>query len=210
MAEARIRPAPRQERSRQRRAAILDAAEGVIEKVGYEAATTEEISRRAGTSIGSLYRYFPNKEALVEALVERYLDRLRALHRETLSHDTARLSLGEVLDRVINGLVELKSAYPGFWPILHCGSPAAQPAAAGELHRELRERVQDVFAVRAPGMDASELALYAEVTVQVVEALLPLALDSDPQRRTHLLAEMKRLLTSYLGPLIGTDRLPAE
>jgi hypothetical protein len=94
---------------------------------------------------------------------------VRSLYRETLSGETARLPLEDVLDRVIDGLVELKSAHPGFWPLLDAGpAPGAMPEAARALTRELQDRVEAVFAVRSPGLEASDRALYAEVTVQVV------------------------------------------
>jgi AcrR family transcriptional regulator len=51
---------------------ILDAAARVLRKHGYEEATTNRVAEVAGVSVGSLYQYFPNKEALVHALIERH------------------------------------------------------------------------------------------------------------------------------------------
>ncbi|MBW1761847.1 MAG: TetR family transcriptional regulator [Deltaproteobacteria bacterium] len=59
--------------------AILEATARVLVEVGYERASTNRIARIAGVSIGSLYQYFPGKEALVAALVERHVDRITAL-----------------------------------------------------------------------------------------------------------------------------------
>ena len=69
-----LRREPRQARARQRVNIILDAAAAEFAAVGYEAATTNAIARRAGTSIGSLYQFFPNKEAVLEALSSPLLD----------------------------------------------------------------------------------------------------------------------------------------
>lgn len=63
-------------------AAILEAAEAVIAEVGFEAATMAEIAKRSGTRIGSLYRFFPNKESLADSIVM-----------------SARKNLDEVFDR---------------------------------------------------------------------------------------------------------------
>ena len=65
---------PRQERSRATVEAILEAAAQVFERHGYAAGTTNRIAERAGVSIGSLYQYFPNKDAILVALVEQHVD----------------------------------------------------------------------------------------------------------------------------------------
>lgn len=91
------RRAPRQERGRRRVAKILDAAEEVFAEVGYETATNTEIAERAETSIGSVYQFFPSKEAILEALVERYAEELRALHDRELSTEAAQLPLSVLL-----------------------------------------------------------------------------------------------------------------
>src|SRR5882672_9002926 len=79
---AEARRVPSQERSRKRALRILDAAARVFGTVGYEAATTEAIAKAAGTSIGSLYQFFPNKHALFDAIANRHLERARALFDE--------------------------------------------------------------------------------------------------------------------------------
>ncbi len=60
---------PQRSNGRLRVAAILQAAAAVIADEGYESATMAEIAARSGTKIGSLYRFFPNKESLAETLV---------------------------------------------------------------------------------------------------------------------------------------------
>src|SRR4051794_23799083 len=67
---------PSQERSRQTVARIVDAAGRVLIADGYEHASTKRIAAAAGVSPGSLYQYFPNKEALVIATVEQMVDEL--------------------------------------------------------------------------------------------------------------------------------------
>ena len=67
------RKTPRQQRSQETYEAILDAAAQLFERLGYAAATTNKIAERAGVSIGSLYQYFPNKDALLYALGERHV-----------------------------------------------------------------------------------------------------------------------------------------
>jgi AcrR family transcriptional regulator len=77
---------PKQERSRATVDAILEATAHVLVEVGYERASTNRIARVAGVSIGSLYQYFPGKEALVAALVERHVDRVTAHLDQAFDH----------------------------------------------------------------------------------------------------------------------------
>src|SRR6476646_9230446 len=71
----RRRP-PRQERARATVADILEATARIIERDGYDALTTNEIARVAGVATGSLYQYFPTKEAVVEALQEAHFEKM--------------------------------------------------------------------------------------------------------------------------------------
>ncbi|GBQ28585.1 TetR/AcrR family transcriptional regulator [Gluconacetobacter sacchari] len=68
--------APKRQRGRDRVAAILEAATALFAEKSYEAATMTEVALRSGTAIGSLYRFFPTKEVLAVALLERYGERL--------------------------------------------------------------------------------------------------------------------------------------
>src|SRR6266851_6317665 len=94
----RLRREPRQDRGRRRIDAIIEAASAEFAEVGYEATTTNAIARRAGTSIGSLYQFFPNKEAILEALAVYYEEQLRALHDAILNAETASLPMPELYD----------------------------------------------------------------------------------------------------------------
>ena len=71
-----LRNLPRQARSAARVELLLDVAAEVFEEVGYDAATTNLVAARAGVPVGTLYRWFPDKAALAEALTDRYLSRL--------------------------------------------------------------------------------------------------------------------------------------
>src|SRR3954447_22532978 len=69
----RLRRVPRQARSRERLQRMLDAADALLAAEGAEALTTTRVAEAAGVSVGSLYQYLPDKEAIVEALAGRYL-----------------------------------------------------------------------------------------------------------------------------------------
>lgn len=104
------RRSPRQERSKSTVSAIVEAAARVLSEAGLESVTTTRIARVAGVSIGSLYQYFPGKEAIASAMIRRQADddvvRLeaaveesRGLPLEERVEHILDLSLAPVLDR---------------------------------------------------------------------------------------------------------------
>ena len=77
METTNFRRRPKQARSQKRYDDILDIASNLFLEKGFNSTTTNEIARRAGISIGSLYQYFNNKEAIVDALKTRYTEVLK-------------------------------------------------------------------------------------------------------------------------------------
>jgi AcrR family transcriptional regulator len=199
-----LRREPQQARGRRRIDRLLDAAAAVFAKVGYEAATTNAIARQADTSIGSLYQFFPNKEAILEALVARYEGQLRAVHDAVLNEETARLPLPEIYDRIIDALAGFHAANPGFRPLFYGSTTSPQlAAAAARLHRECVGRVEAMLAVRHPTLDPARRFLYATINVEVIKALLPLSESGDAAFRALVLAEIKRLLLAHVSQVMG-------
>ena len=99
------RKAPRQGRSQATVQAILDATARILVAGGYDRASTNRIALAAGVSIGSLYQYFPSKEALVASLVERHIDQMTAVIHKKLAElehaditTAAREIVGAMLD----------------------------------------------------------------------------------------------------------------
>src|SRR5256885_16564039 len=84
MPEPKPRKAPRQERSKQTVDAILEGCARLLREGDYAAVTTNHIAERAGVSIGTLYEFFPNKEAIVTERIERRLTRLLGVVSEGL------------------------------------------------------------------------------------------------------------------------------
>ncbi|HEY2142115.1 MAG TPA: TetR/AcrR family transcriptional regulator [Solirubrobacteraceae bacterium] len=95
--------------------AILEAAAQVFERHGYAAGTTNRIAEQAGVSIGSLYQYFPNKDAILVALVRRHMAEGTAI----LWPHVERLQAGEPLDDVIAGIVAAMVSLHAIAPRLH-------------------------------------------------------------------------------------------
>jgi AcrR family transcriptional regulator len=203
-----LRRVPRQERGERRLRKILDASDQVIAKVGYEAASTNAIARQARTSIGSLYQFFPNKEAILRALAARYLEELRAVQDAMLNEEAARLPLPALYDRIIGSLAEFHASHPGFQPLFYGSARSAHLAAAAkQLTQECIRRVDALMAIREPDIDPARRRLYATINVEVIRALLPQAQAADPELRARLLAEIKTLLLAHMKEVLGAKAL---
>lgn len=106
---------PRQARSRASIDALLDATAHLLREAGYEALTTNHIAERAGVSIGTLYQFFPGKEALVAALVERtvrsHFDTIVSDLPATLAQRTPAAALDLLVRRVAKLLAADRRLY---------------------------------------------------------------------------------------------------
>lgn len=200
---AAVGPGPRrQERGLRRMESILDATEQVIAEVGCEAATTNLIAAQAGISPGSLYQYFPNKAALLEALGRRYLAQLTEAHGEVFDPALAGLPLAELIDRVVDPLVAFNVAHPAAKALMAGGDLSPDVAAAtAELHAALCDRVEALVAARGPQRDPADTKLAAEVTVQIFAGVLTSVLAAGPRDRPRAVRELKAALTGYWAAL---------
>jgi AcrR family transcriptional regulator len=195
---ATVRRQPVQQRGLRRMERILDAADAVIARAGFDAATTNAIARRARTAIGSLYQFFPNKDAVLSALCERHLRRLHDLHEGLFSADLTHLPFAEMFDRIVDTLAGYHAENPGFQPLFFGSTTSpALAAAADRLRAECIARVEELMALRMPGVDAEHRRQLAEINVDTVRAVLPRATTADPAVRETILRELKRMMTVY-------------
>ncbi len=202
-----LRRQPVQERAQHRIARILEAADALFAEVGYEQATTNAIAARAGASIGSLYQFFRDKQALLEALAQHYKEQLHAVHEAVLTPETAQLPLAEMYDRILRALADFHARYRGFRPLFYGSATSRELAAAGEvLRQECLGRAEQMLALRAPHLPAARRRLLATINVEVTRALLPLSESGDAAFRERMLGEIKALLLGYMEQAIGEGK----
>ena len=105
----------------------MEAAAQVLERDGYTASTTDLIAERAGVSIGSVYQYFPNKDALLLALAQRHADAARAVLEPLLAEVVEGTPpVGPWLRRFVRAIVELNGRRPRLHQILFEETPFPQ------------------------------------------------------------------------------------
>lgn len=199
---AHMRSMPKQERGERRMQRLLDAAEQTFAERGYQAATTNEIAARAQTSIGTLYRFFPNKEAIVQHLGERYVQELHVLHEKMFQPDVAMLPLAEMIDRLVDPIVELKATHPGLVSLFIGPQAALQvPAEFQTIQDESVRRLEKLWMRRFPHLNAEMCHLYAMIFFQIRLAFLSLAFSFTVPSQEQIVKELKTNLFRYLEPL---------
>jgi AcrR family transcriptional regulator len=178
---------------------VLAAAGVVFGRVGYARATTNAIAAEAGISPGSLYQFFPNKEAIAEALEARYAEQMRTA-RFPDAEVLASLPLEVAIDRMIDPVVEHVIVTPGFHA-LFAGRPQPDHVAASahELHHGIVARVEAIIGAASPDMPVEEQRRVAGVAVQMCRGILPLIAFADDASRPPLVAELKAALLGYLS-----------
>lgn len=195
--------APKRQRGRDRVAAIMDAGVAVFVEKGYEAATMTEIAGRAGAAIGSLYRFFPTKEALADALVARYGDALLNVFAdiEARAGEMPPSGLAAALIEAIQSLQPERAAAVA----LIDARPEAFEARTN-LRRALRERVAAILAKAAPGLSPAEARTAALLVLHLLKSLRALRAEGVADD-TELAREGRTLVALYLAHL---GRAPAS
>lgn len=195
-----VRSVPRQPRSQRTVDLILDNAAALFVEVGYDNATTNAIAEKSGVSIGTLYRYFPNKEALLRSLTARYHEQARVIYKGFFVMDVRYLPSDVLLDRLIDPFVEMYSSSPVYAHILlGADASVAIAAVACEMETELVNQLAGLYRMLDAQLDEKRAHLMALVSNAAVKMLISLVLASeDPQYRADVTAEVKRMLRSYL------------
>ncbi|MDH5493961.1 MAG: TetR/AcrR family transcriptional regulator [Myxococcales bacterium] len=196
------RKKPRQRRAQATVEDLLTAAAQVFEALGYACGTTNRIAERAGVSIGTLYQYFPNKEALAVALLERHLaEGMRRLDDWVGRAMAEPRTLRETLELFVEGMIALHDEQPRLQHILLEETPLpprvhdALLAAEREAARTVAELLRLYPEARHP-----RLAEAAVMAVQTVESLTHrfAAHPGQGLPRDAFAAELVGMLEAYL------------
>lgn len=194
-AEVAVPRAPKRQRGKQRVAELLAAGAAVFAAKGYEGATMTEIAARAGAPIGSLYQFFPSKEALADTLVQNYVALLAADLEalEARARDIDTRALVEGLFKVLRGHPQERAAT----------MPLAEARMDERTRREtfrylLRKRIAAILRTRSPTLSAEAARDRALVVLQLMKAASSLSDEEGLSGRTTALRELQALAVHYL------------
>ena len=191
---------PIQERGEKRVAGLLEAAAAIFAEVGFEAATMRDIAERAGASIGSLYQFFPNKEVVARAIKTRYCQELKEVWAKLVAV-SAKTPTMRLVEQFLNVTIKAIEQHPAIIRLMDAPSSATSPAA--DIKESVREQLVELFLARKPRLSPNKAHRYAEITVQMIRALLWLYSENEGSEREALVAEMKSALVDYLAPRLA-------
>ncbi len=197
--ETSIRRAPRQLRARQTVDAILEAVIRILKREGADAVTTNRLAEVAGVSIGSVYQYFPDKQAIFAALHQRHIEQIDRIIEATLIENAAA-PLDRLMSAMVDAMVDAHSADPELHDLLL--SRVGHRAGGTQ---DFAERVHGTFLLALSarsrelkrGRDLDKLAF---VVTHMVESLCHGAVRRPPLHASlkEIKAEIVRAVMAYL------------
>lgn len=193
------RKQPVQARSTSTVAALYEASIQVLLAVGYRKFTTTRVAARAGVSIGSLYQYFPNRQALIAAVIEQHLDEVRLTIAER-----CRAFAGSTLEAMVTGMIDAVIAAK--WQHIEISRALHEPMAEVRGNACLRDAEEKMAAPVAAILkscsdtafdDAERLALTIVISCS---ALLQAAITDKTTAfdRESLREHMRAMVLGYL------------
>jgi AcrR family transcriptional regulator len=197
---------PQRDVGRQRVAELLQAAAAVIQERGFEAATMAEIAARADAKIGSFYRFFPNKEAVADALMRQHAEILQAEY-DAIHARAAKATPEELADILIDLIVKLYPRTRALTALLDSRTDWT------EVRQRLRSQtlagIKTALTTCAPNLDDKEAEDIAAVVLNNMKTMVGMTMKDAPT--TPGAPDQLRLMNRlYLTAMLGAGRRTAQ
>ena len=198
-----LRNEPVQARSTARLAALMDAAAAVVDEIGYERLTTAMVAERAGASIGTVYRYFPDRIAVLQALGARNLE--RALSKVTdeaanVKHEDWVSALTASMDILVQAFRD----EPGFRSLRVGDVIDLRPAPNETPYKSiLAGALLESLVTRFGVPDNDEVRFAFETSIEISDALAARAFARDPDGDPAVLEAGGSIVATLLTPHFG-------
>jgi AcrR family transcriptional regulator len=194
-AKSRRALAPQRRNGRARVEAVLAAAAAVIAERGYDTATMAEIAARAGSPIGSLYRFFPHKESLADALMQRYT-RLVNEAFDALDRQARVASLEQIADAILDFKASLHAETRVMVALLE--GTSGWSAKRRQFHEHTLRRIAQTLTLGAPALPPAEARDVAVILLHNMKAMKCLILGGDAPSSPGAATELRRMNRVYL------------
>lgn len=200
------RRVPVQERAKQRTRQILDVTARLLGEAGFDELTTILIAKELSISVGSLYHYFPNKQSILYALGDRWLETMSQALTDIEQHPLTEISLATFVDITVDRMLVV---YQDEKAIL----PLAQAMWAVPELRELDERHDNMIISRMMVMfelqgfisSDNELNRLGRAYLEMTHSMLLVVVNQEGRRAERTLADLKRLVLCLLEPHRADD-----
>lgn len=194
------RRTPQRKHGERRVIALLDAADAVIVEHGYGGATMTLIAERAGSSIGTVYQYFSDKDAIVCALSARYAEEMASLW-PPLAEQLRMLELDAFVDTLMQTLVRFMTERPAY---VHLMAAAKQYKRDDETRFRLREGFAALIRDRNPKLSSTDAQFVTSVTLRIIMGLAQEYGRVQQNKRHTLVREFSSALKAYLRERAGS------
>lgn len=197
--QTKMRREPVQARSQQRVKLLLDTTAELVDEVGLEGVTTGLLAERAKVSIGSVYRFFPDRISLMRALSERNLERYITRFTTEFERRPAESWEG-ALDITMNQFVEMYESEPGFRTLRFGDVIDEQLLDGSEIDNGiLAEQFKALLVNRLGVEDNDLLSSQINVATEICDGLLTRAFHLDPRGDRWLIEECRTVVRQYLA-----------
>jgi len=184
--------APQQKRGRERVAALMASAAALFVEKGFDATTMTEIAARAGAAIGTLYLFFPTKEALAQAILAENAETL-STQLDALQEQARGLAPAAIADALFEVLGRFVATHPVYSALLDL------PGDDGwrrKMRARRRDQIAALFAQAEPPLPAGQAERLAVIVPQLMR--IPLALVGEKRLRDGVLEELRLMLARHL------------
>jgi AcrR family transcriptional regulator len=192
----RVALEPRRRPGRLRVAALLEAGAAVIAERGFEAATMAEIAARAGAPIGSLYRFFPNKEVLADALLRRFKNTINDAFA-AIDARAGELSIATLADALFALVDELRGEIRPMAALLDAHSDWS--AQRSEFRSAARTHITRTLMSCRPHLDAQSAGDIAAILLQLMKLKSQLTREAADAESPRVLNELRKMTQLYLA-----------
>jgi AcrR family transcriptional regulator len=205
-ARGMMRKEPRQARAQVTVEAILEAAAHILDRQGWARFTTNAVAEAAGVSIGSLYQYFPNKLALIEAILRCHFDDVLSALRFADEH-TSRI---ERIEGLVSGMIAAHSPHPSLHRVLLEDVPRGRISKS--VHQKFESEYTSLYTKLISASERSGANARSEVRAQVLSSAIEGVVHDAARRGTlrspALKQELVNLVDAYLNALESDHNTP--
>lgn len=191
---------PQQTRGRARVEAVLDACAVLLWEEGPGELTMHKLAKRAKTSIGSLYHFFPDKDAVIDALCQRHLAAMNGITRELDEISSAQwrdMTTQQVIESLARPYLQYVDTYPEMLVIIS-NSLGSKIDDAPALRRSIQANYEKVLELRMPELDTALLKTISFVLYNIPVGALQSLQENNEFRERVLRLELIHAMVAYL------------
>jgi AcrR family transcriptional regulator len=192
------RKLPKQERSQATVEAILTATTRILTEKGYDQLTTNRVADLAGISIGSLYQYFPNKEALIFSLADHHAHEMAQIAQQHLE-GIEDSPIMDVLRQIVKAVLAAHAVNPKLYHVLHEQVPHSEEMRRSD-DAKMEKPLRSFLAQRCDQLQPKNLDLTVFIIGRTIKTLIHGAMLDRPEllKTDEFEQELMTMLSSYL------------